>query len=281
VLGSVALLFASFVVIQFQYFFGGQANIHIDGYTYSEYARKGFGELVAVAFFSLLLILGFGAITKRDSETQRKSFSSLSVGIVVLVLVMLFSAYKRLVLYETAYGFSELRTYTHVFMIWLGLLLVATVALEIMRRERMFAIAALIASIGFAATLPVLNVDAFIVKQNVQRTVSGEELDISYFMQLSPDAIPPLVAAFRSDGLPDPVHDALGAALACIRYQDNDPNPDTDWRAYHVSRWAQISLLKSIGSELKGYELDVQAYPVTVTSPKGTVYTCGYNNFMD
>ena len=32
--------------IQFQYFFGGTTNIHIDGYTYAEYARRGFGELV-------------------------------------------------------------------------------------------------------------------------------------------------------------------------------------------------------------------------------------------
>ena len=40
VLGSVAILFASFVVIQFQYFFGGQSNIKIDGFTFSEYARS-------------------------------------------------------------------------------------------------------------------------------------------------------------------------------------------------------------------------------------------------
>lgn len=293
VLGSVAILFAAFVVIQFQYFFGGQVNIHIDGYTYSEYARKGFGELVAVAFFSLLMILGLGAITRREAETQRKVFSGLSIGIVALVLVMLVSAYKRLVLYETAYGFSELRTYTHIFILWLALLLIATVVLEIMRRERMFALAALIASIGFAATLPILNVDAFIVRQNVQRVIEGnmgsdpqrglssDQLDVSYFTQLSADALPALVDSYHSPNLPAPAKDALGAALACLRYWDNDPNPDMDWRAYHVSRWEQISLLKAIGPELKGYELDVQDYPVTVTSPKGDVYTCGYNNFMD
>ena len=50
VLGSVIVLFVAFVAIQLQYFFGGQANINIEGYTFSEYARKGFGELVAVAF---------------------------------------------------------------------------------------------------------------------------------------------------------------------------------------------------------------------------------------
>ena len=295
VLGSVAILFISFVVIQFQYFFGGTANIKIDGFTFSEYARRGFGELVAVAFFSLLLILVAGAVTKRENESQRKTFSALSIGIVLLVLVMLVSAYRRLVLYETAYGFSELRTYTHVFMIWLGLLLVATVVLEILHRERLFAFAALIASIGFAATLPILNVDAFIVRQNIQRAVDGnfgfdnnpgrdasdpvdaDQLDISYFMQLSPDALPPLVEAFRSDALPDPVHDALGAALACIRYQ-SDPSPDADWRSYHLSRWTERSLLDEIRPELKGYFVlkDEDGWQASILTPLGKEYECGW-----
>jgi len=296
VLGSVALLFAIFVVIQFQYFFGGQANIHIDGFTYSEYARRGFGELVLVALFSLALILGLGAITRREPESQRRIFSGLSVGIVALVLVMLVSAYQRLVLYETAYGFSELRTYTHVFMIWLALLLIATVVLEILRRERMFALAALIASIGFAASLPILNVDAFIVRQNVQRVIEGnmafqsapgrgqlesDELDISYFTELSADALPVLVDAYHSDDVPASVKDALGAALACIRYRRADAHPDTDWRSYHVSRWEQARLLDSIRPELKGYFLKSDDWPVIVTTPLGDEYNCGYGYFMD
>ena len=39
VLASVNLLFIMFVIIQFQYFFGGGGNIHIDGLTYAQYAR--------------------------------------------------------------------------------------------------------------------------------------------------------------------------------------------------------------------------------------------------
>ena len=164
VLGSVVALFAAFVVIQFQYFFGGTTNIHIDGYTYAEYARRGFGELVAVAFFALLMLLTLSAVTKRETETQRRIFSGLGVALVALLLVMLFSAFKRLGLYEEAYGFSRLRTYTHVFLIWLGLLLIVTIALEILRKEHMFTFAMLIAALGFAISLPILNVDAFIVE---------------------------------------------------------------------------------------------------------------------
>lgn len=282
VLGSVAVLFALFVVIQFQYFFGGQANIHIDGYTYSEYARRGFGELIAVAFFSLLLILGLGAITKREYGRQQKIFSGLSVGIVALVLVILVSAYRRLVLYETAYGFTELRTYTHVFMVWLGLLLVATVLLEILRRERMFALAALFAALGFAATLPLLNVDAFIVKQNIQRAVHGEDLDISYFAELSADALPALVEAAQSNVLPDSVREGVTAALACLRYRRANADAHSDWRSFHLSRWTQARLLDEIRPSLKGYSIDSDNnnWRTTIIAPSGKEYDCGYT-FMD
>jgi hypothetical protein len=168
----------SFVFIQFQYFFGGQANIQIDGYTYSEYARRGFGELVAVAVFSLLLILIASSITRRETETQRRVFSGLGIGIVALVVVMLVSAFQRLLLYEAAYGFSRLRTYTHVFILWLALLLVAVVVLEILHRERIFALAALLASLGFALSLGLMNVDGFIVRQNVDRAIRAKRLTL-------------------------------------------------------------------------------------------------------
>ncbi|MEW6241824.1 MAG: DUF4173 domain-containing protein [Chloroflexota bacterium] len=278
VLGSVLVLFAIFVAIQFQYFFGGQANIHIDGYTYSEYARRGFGELVAVAFFSLLMILGLGAVTRRESESQRRAFSGLSVGIVALVLVMLVSAYQRLVLYEAAYGFSGLRTYTHVFLIWLAALLVAVVVLEILRRERFFAFAALIASIGFAASLPLLNVDDFIVRQNVQRAVDGEELDVTYLQNLSADATPALAAAFRSPTLPDSVKEGVGAALACIARDRAREDADSSWQSFHVSRWNEAAILKSLEEDLARYQVgNADERGHTIITPGGEEYPCyGY-----
>jgi len=150
VLGSVVILFIAFVIVQFQYFFGGQANIHIEGYTFSEYARRGFGELVTVAFFSLLLLLGLGAITRRETEIRRRTFSILGITLVGLLIVMLIAAFQRLVLYEAAYGFSRLRTYTHVFMIWLGVLLVAVVVLEVLRRERLIGLALILAALGLS-----------------------------------------------------------------------------------------------------------------------------------
>jgi hypothetical protein len=169
VLGSVNLLFAFFVGIQLRYFFGGQANIHLLGYTYAEYARRGFGELVVVALLSLLLYLGLVALAKRENPAQRWIFSAMGIALVALIAVILASAFQRLALYEGAYGFTGLRTYTHIFMIWLGILLLAVVGLEIAGVRRFFPLAALLAGLGFGVTLNLLDVDAFIVWQNVAR----------------------------------------------------------------------------------------------------------------
>lgn len=287
VLGSVAALFAVFVVIQFQYFFGGQANIAVEGYTYSEYARRGFGELVAVAFFSLLLLLGLGAITRRETDGQRRTFSTLGVILLGLVIVMLVSAFQRLALYEFAYGFSRLRTYTHVFMIWLGLLLAAVVVLEVLRRERAIGLTMVLALLGFVVSLGVLNVDAFIVRQNVQREVRGlgeeaplqehPELDAQYFLNLSDDAVPPLVEAFSDKSLPADVRKKLGAALVCKQHDRGLVSQEVPWQAFHISRYLADLRFQEIEKDLASYALVETDRSLTVETPGGEEFSCwGY-----
>ncbi|MBN1449737.1 MAG: DUF4173 domain-containing protein [Anaerolineales bacterium] len=274
VLGSVAVLFLAFVFVQFQYFFGGQANIQIDGYTYSEYARRGFGELVTVAFFSLILILSAGGVTRRETEIQRRVFSGLGIGIVALVLVMLVSAFQRLVLYETAYGFSRLRTYTHVFIFWLALLLVTVVLLEILHRERAFALAAVVASLGFALSLGIMNVDGFIVRQNVDRAVQGETLDVSYLAGLSSDAVPALAAAYRTQPLPASIKEGVGASLACYAANQNRDKRTLPWQSFHLSRANAARVLTSLEADLGKYQVNEEDWSYLVLTPSGKEYRC-------
>ena len=280
ILGSVAILFILFVVIQFQYFFGGQANIHINGYTYAEYARKGFGELIMVAFFSLLLFLGLSGITHRESPNQRNIFSALGIIIVLLVGIMLVSAFQRLGLYESAYGFSQSRTYAHVFMIWLALLLVAVVVLEYLHKERRFALAVVLAVLGFSGSLAMLNVDGFIVKQNLHRAVKSQELDVAYLANLSSDGIPALRNIFLDASYPVEIHEKVGAALVCMTNMTFN-NQDTDWRAFNVSKNTGELALNSLEMSLKNYTYSSEIYPYSVTTPSGMVIDCQGTGMMD
>ena len=281
VLGSVVLLFASFVLVQFQYFFGGQVNIHLDGYTYADYARKGFGELVIVAFFALLLFLGLTAVTMRKTDLHRKIFSGLGLALLALVGFMLVSAYQRLVLYETAYGFTRLRTYTHVFMVWVAVLLALVVVLDLMQRQRFFALAVLLASLGFAISIIMINVDTFIFQRNLARFDQGQSLDVGYLASLSPDAIPTIVQVFETPQLKAETRDRLGAVLVCMENRNNFSGMDNAWQAFHLSNFQAIKSLKKIESDLKAYQLDVSDWPVTVTTPLGAKYECYSDTQMD
>jgi hypothetical protein len=257
VLGSVNLLFLVFVGIQFRYFFGGNTNIHIDGYTYAEYARRGFGEMVITAFICLLLLQVLSAVTRREGKTQRYTFSTLGSALVVLVGIMLVSAFQRLKLYENAYGFSDIRAYTHVFIFWLAGLLLATMLLVITRRQRFFTFAMCMAALGFILSLDVMNVDAFVVNQNVARAeawkvnmlsekesfrrgVGAEKLDFQYLASLSTDALPALVDMYQQK--PE-LAEELSAAIAChayhFEYYDYSKAFSSDyvWSSFHLSRY--------------------------------------------
>jgi hypothetical protein len=197
---------------------------------------------------------------------------------------MLFSAFKRLGLYEEAYGFSRLRTYTHVFLIWLGLLLIVTIALEILRKEHMFTFAMLIASFGFAISLPILNVDNFIVEQNIQHEIHAQaknstDLDTQYFLDLSDDAVPALVSAYQSPNLPEPVREKIGASLACIRYNRGLDTRELQWQSFHFATLNANKALASVSNDLKGYKINDTNYPVMLTIPSGEEFSCSTNYY--
>jgi hypothetical protein len=197
---------------------------------------------------------------------------------------MLVSAFQRLVLYEQAYGFSRLRTYTHVFMIWLGILLVTIVLLEILRRERLIGLAIILASLGFVVSLNVLNVDAFIVKQNVQREIRSasdpafangrEDLDVQYFLDLSDDAIPVMAEAFKNESLPEAVNEKLGAALACKRYERGIAQPSLPWQSFHFSRFNAGRAFADLDRQLDAYKITDTDWPVLVETPGGEDFSC-------
>jgi len=272
VLGSVVILFTAFVIVQFKYFFGGQVNLGVGGLTDSEYARRGFGELAAVAFLSLLMIIGLSTITRRKNEAQKRAYSGLSVVLVALVMVILVSAYQRLTLNELAHGFFRLRTYSHVFYIWLALLLVAVVVLEILHHERTFALACVIAALGFAISLSLLNVDGFTAEQSILRAERGKYLNVADLASLSTDSVPVLVDEFLSPSVSPSIHEAIGAILLCRHNATTQPST-MDWRSFTFSDWFADKAMERVLPQLaNGYHWNSSTRQVH--TPSNTAYDC-------
>ncbi len=254
VLGSVDLLFASFVALQFTYLFGGQANVTASGYTYAEYARRGFGELVLVSILALGMILALTSLTRREQAKTRCWFNTLSVGVVLLVGVILASALMRLLLYEEAYGFTRLRTYTHIAILWMGVLFVAFAALLLVNRLRQFSTAVAAAVVGFAISLNVINVDAFVVQRNAARMSQTGKLDTAYLASLSEDALPALVRLAIS--APPSYQSGLLAQLACRRAELQESSTDLDWPSYRWSRGRALRALEGAATHLEAFPVE-------------------------
>ena len=277
VLGGVDLLFLVFVAVQFGYLFGGQANITAAGYTYAEYARRGFFELVAAALLSFGLIYALAIVARRETPGQSTGFHLGAVLLVLLTGVILISAFFRLRLYEDAYGFTRLRTYTHVAIVWMAVLSMVFLGLLLSGRLRAFAPLAVLGVAGFALTLNLMNIDSFIVQRNAARLARGGEVDVAYLLSLSDDAVPGLVrlagqapAQVRADLLP---------GLACRRAAVEGWFDEAGWPSTHLARLRARQALAGMDGVLRAFPVgkgtgDMQGWPQVVLLPDGEHVPC-------
>ena len=248
VLAAVDAMLLLFGWIQFTYLFGGQAALASEGITYAEYARRGFMELVVVAVVSLGLILALYRVTRFETTKQERHFGVLTTVMIVLVLILLASAFQRLRLYEAAYGYTRLRLYAHVFIVWLGALLVWLPLTRWMRRLRpawrlSFGFGALGAAFLFTLSLDLLQPDVFIARQNLARFEQTGKLDVRYLTWLSDDAVPVLADVLpRLEG-----RDAalLREDLRQRRERLERRGATTGWPSYHVSRARALQAVRS------------------------------------
>lgn len=235
VLGSVALLFASFMLVQAAYFFGGMDTLELTGYTFSEYARKGFFELLTVAILSLGLLWLAVIITRREELWQKRAFVLICSAIVLLVLGMLVSAFQRMWLYEEAYGFTRLRIYTHSFMLWLALVLVLFFFVLLRDTYRTWIYGSFISALVYLALLNIISPDQLIVRANVARYQAGEELDASYLGSLSSDAAPILHEVLPQLSSED--QRIIREYMGLTSYFIQSRHQAEGWRSWNWSRW--------------------------------------------
>ncbi|MEN6340110.1 MAG: DUF4173 domain-containing protein, partial [Clostridiaceae bacterium] len=99
--------YALFTYVQFTYLFGGTLPVDL---TYSEYAREGFGQFLAVTMINFT-VLGL-SLSKSEPKSAIKVLQSL---LILASLVVLASAAWRMLLYVGAYGLTMRR----VMPLWL------------------------------------------------------------------------------------------------------------------------------------------------------------------
>ena len=238
ILGLLNLLFGSFVLVQFRYFFGASTTIQATaGLTYAQYARSGFFELVWVAALVLPFLLGLHWLQKPEDARAQRLFSWQAGIQVALLFVIMASALVRMRLYQSEYGLTELRLYTTAFMGWLAVVFAWFGATVLRGRRERFAFGAAVAAFCAVLALHVVNPDAMIVRANLAHARQGHAFDADYAASLSADAAPALTSALSS--LPLPAQGMLAQSL--LR---NWSGP-ADWRAWSWGRALAFDTVQS------------------------------------
>lgn len=277
---SLNVLFAFFLVVQFRYFFAGSAIVRIDGFTYAEYARRGFFELVAVAVIASVLYFSLASFTKRGTQAKKRAFSVMAGLLLAQVGVMLISAFQRLHLYEQAYGFTSSRLAAHVFMVFVGLLLLALIVMELTNAFRRLGLVLVLGLLAFALVMVGLNEDALIAQQNLQRAVQGEKLDAEYLIHnLSNDAVPTLFR-FMDDKQLDPnLQKKLQLVMACRYAKYDESYGDAPWQSTSISTMVAGKLYGEHEGVLNSLLPKPSATGASMTIDEQVIWCYGYPDF--
>ncbi|HJU68518.1 MAG TPA: DUF4173 domain-containing protein [Gemmatimonadaceae bacterium] len=200
VLSAIAGVFTLFLTLQVSYLFGDVPRVQGSGVSYAEWARRGFGELTVVATLCGGVIMGLALLAPASRRRRR----ILIVELIVLgeTQVLLHSAFRRVLLYEGAYGFTTSRLYAQAYMLVVAASLVL-LAHELLGRpsaRRLLGRAGALALIALAS-VSMWNHEAWIVRQNVARHADTGKLDLRYLAcDLSARAVPEVLRAAERVG---------------------------------------------------------------------------------
>lgn len=237
VLLLIDIVYVLFVVVQFKYFFSGSLG---DGYTYAEYARRGFFELLFVTMINLTITTGVIYFTNNVPGFLKKA---IQLALTILVLssgVLLTSAFMRMKMYEDAYGFTFLRVLVHSFMIFLIVIFAYTLVkiwLEKLSLFHFYFIAALI----YYSGINIVNVDKIVIDQNIARFEETGKIDIGYLSDLSSSGVLGLIQLYEKNpdipGLKD---------LLQQRKAESEQMKNNSWLSYNFTREKLYEKLRSL-----------------------------------
>ena len=181
-LGAVCVLYLVFMLSQLPYFFSAFTGERPVGWlVYSEYARQGFFELCGITVINLVLILA-GNLTCKKRRVDSRMLKVLNIALALITLALIATAFSKMALYIDAYGLTMPRLLPCVFMLFLGAVFIALIALQ----KWNFSIVrfALVAGAVLLCGVFMSNPDAMVVRYNTDRYLSGTlsdyDIDILY-----------------------------------------------------------------------------------------------------
>ncbi|WP_430783345.1 DUF4153 domain-containing protein [Actinoplanes sp. G11-F43] len=245
---ALVVLFAGFVAVQFTVLFGGSTHVlETAGLSYSQYARSGFWQLVAVTLLSLVLLAALSRWAKRDTGTERVMLRVLLGLICALSVVIVASALSRMWEYQRVYSFTGERIFVMASEMLLGVVFVLIAVAGVKWRGRWIPSTTVGLAVVMLLGLAVLDPEGYVARSNAKRYADTGRIDAWYLRALSADATPALAT------LPDPVRRCTLSWIA------DDLRGDDPWYAWNLGRERARDALAELGPGAIGNHKDCRS----------------------
>ena len=195
---AMNLIFLLFSYIQVKYIIFGGTDFLPENISYAEYARSGFFQMMVLSImnFSITIFIN-GHILKMENTNKLKV---LLTTLSIFTIIVVFSSYSRMNLYENTFGYTRLR-----FLVYIILFTEAGLNLMLMysiwNKGFEFIRYGLLSVLLVFLMLNTVNIDGYIASRNIDRYFQTGQIDLSYLRySLSNDASSELL---RLKGIPE------------------------------------------------------------------------------
>ena len=187
------IVYALFFFSQLGYFISAFGGILPEKFSASEYARRGFFELCAVAVIDLAVIAAVNAFCRRNEKNT--ALKIITVMLSAFTLILIATAESKMFLYIERFGLTPKRVYTS----WFMFILAAVFVLIIISRFKKFHAASVGAAVITAASLLLgfCSADGLIAKYDAKLIEKG--VMTAFPDDLSADAAPTIRKCMESE----------------------------------------------------------------------------------
>ena len=151
---------------------------------YTEFARKGFFQLMIVSLINIAMILKANNKNLKETEKQEKYKKTMCIVMVIFTLIIIISAFARMTLYQQNYGYTRLRILVDYTLITEIILLIPTI-IYILKNKIDLIKTYFVIIITMYCLVNFINIDKIIMKNNFNRYKETGYIDLNYLMEMN------------------------------------------------------------------------------------------------
>lgn len=256
ILTIINVVYLVFTGIQFLYLYSYVfSDAHLNTtLNLAEYARQGFFQLMIITIINFAIILLTNENQKKE-ETKNKYTKWMNVAMCIFTIVIAISAFMRMRLYESEYGYTFLRLMVYIILITEIIAIIPTI-IYILKGKINLLKSYLIIGITMYVVTNFANIDYLIAKNNINRVMNkmpGEfvrEIDTDYLIEnLGTDAVSEIVYLYST------IEDARDKRRInnYLYNMYQDVKKDRNIQEWNLSKDRAKKILEPLNLEYQGY----------------------------